>query len=413
MLKKTTPAERLNSEPNQEEEQIFVKETSNELATVRNYFEVLDKQGLINPDSHWTFLLKRCLYVHKSEDNEFLQRAQAVLKILEDLNKIEKPLSEKESNIEQLFDNLIEKNSFGRLFQAVSMYKGRAGEELRQYYNRKRAESKKPSSTIIITTPEQEKDSQQIKFEKAREIMKDNMILPSEINKFLKDLNIGFNKEQQGFLENKIPFNREILEARAEHYALFPGYPLNIVEMKNGWEKCFNLYAWSLIKSKAYAILERVEPRWYLMQKNIIPVIEKEYKELEKILPSGEELPRACEIIFQILSFYFAKGQKLFFDYYKNFKGATILCSDDAGMLPAGQTRASVDVTSNNERFIYNGGYWEKEKNYAPSSIVPSVILTEKALSTPLSSFVLPKIADEELNYKGSIKQAKLLFPKK
>lgn len=148
---------------------------------------------------------------------------------------------------------------------------------------------------------------------RAREIMGKNFLGIEEAS---KHFGVSFRKELARF--DEIPFPETMLPACKDTHILFPGFPLTILDIISKVSR--NLF-WQqkdvLYKQMEFAKEDKVELRWYLIQKDIVYGSKnKPYQKQLAMLWKDEEVPRACEMVYMIILYFLATGTRLFEDNF-------------------------------------------------------------------------------------------------
>lgn len=155
-------------------------------------------------------------------------------------------------------------------------------------------------------------------LECAWKIMGKNVIDPEKV---AKHLDVAFSVEQLKQLAN-FPFSESALQECKDTHILVAGYPLSIMDIREKASKLFRSQDW--YNDEKFATKEKVNLRWYLIRKDIIPdSINKRYQEQTALLTEDEEVPRACEMAYMIILYYRAKGIRLFEKLYARCQDVT------------------------------------------------------------------------------------------
>lgn len=159
---------------------------------------------------------------------------------------------------------------------------------------------------------------------KAREIMEDNFLDPEMVYSEIKKRHNGFLSKPPSDEFQTVPIAERELGRYRAHYILIPGYELCLEDFYSlaTYDLGFELEdAWSL--GLAFSKEERVNRCWYLVRKSIVPGSRGQtYYQMQERLWPGEEIPRACELIYTMF-FYciFSEGAHL-------YRGNYPLCKD-------------------------------------------------------------------------------------
>lgn len=157
-------------------------------------------------------------------------------------------------------------------------------------------------------------------FKHAQEIMGKNFISPIQVEKHFQVL---YGNKVDSFWE--IPYSESVLTECKNTHILFAGYPLTIREMcartsQNLFPHMGN-YWW---ESLAFAKIDKVKLRWYLIRKGLLPNSRKKtISEQVKMLSEYEEVPRACEVMYMTILIYLVSGERLFEDVYARCRDIT------------------------------------------------------------------------------------------
>lgn len=152
--------------------------------------------------------------------------------------------------------------------------------------------------------------------EQARAIMGSNFYHLSDA---ARHLGVTYSEEQQVELA-EIPYSVATLEACRDTHILFPGYPLNILNLRKRVRTAFRKQDW--YNQEDFARKAKVGLRWYLIRKTPVPnTTNKNLADQQKELAGNESVPRACEVIYMIMLHFLATGERL-------FEGVYVRCSD-------------------------------------------------------------------------------------
>lgn len=136
------------------------------------------------------------------------------------------------------------------------------------------------------------------KTEIAKCIMGNHMIMPKMVS---ASFGFTYTEHELKKLDNLL-FSEHELEKRKKDYILFPGHSFISTE---------SVFLHGLIHSdpdcekrfyNGPAQKETLDTRWYLIRKSILPQskTEKDIDRLKAMIPKGEELPRAVEVVAMI-----------------------------------------------------------------------------------------------------------------
>ncbi len=110
-----------------------------------------------------------------------------------------------------------------------------------------------------------------------------------------------------------VPFERQILERCRSTHLLFAGTPLSILDLRRRALHCFGRPFW--YARDPFAKDEEVEPRWYLLRKDVVPgSMGKAFTEQLALLDETEVVPRACEVVYGVVLYFLARNRRLFPD---------------------------------------------------------------------------------------------------
>lgn len=147
--------------------------------------------------------------------------------------------------------------------------------------------------------------------ERAREIMGRSFLGAAEVEKYF---GVAFLSKQLRALA-RIPFSEATLEECKETHLLVAGAPLSILDVRAKAPKgtfYSNDDAW--YDTEAFARDEKVAVRWYLIRKDIVAdSTSKSFNEQQRLLGPKDEIPRACEVVYAVVLYYYlAMGERLF-----------------------------------------------------------------------------------------------------
>jgi len=153
-----------------------------------------------------------------------------------------------------------------------------------------------------------------INSQRARKIMGGNMFDLKLVSKLFE---IDFTARQQRSLR-QVPFPSDILQKSKETHILFVGYPLSISDLRKKMPReffCNHADKWC--ESEDFAKEAKVDLRWYLMRKDVLPQSPgKTFQEQLALLKETEEVPRACELAYMLALYYLAQKKSLFEEHY-------------------------------------------------------------------------------------------------
>jgi hypothetical protein len=125
-----------------------------------------------------------------------------------------------------------------------------------------------------------------------------------------------------------IPFSEATLRACANTHVLCADFGLSVMDV---WEKHSQLFfsksdPWYGKKDEAKWARKRVKAQWRLLRKDVVPnSFGKDFRNQESLLGKGEKVPAVREMVYMVIGYYLATGEKLFPNYYvrtKSLSGA-------------------------------------------------------------------------------------------
>jgi hypothetical protein len=149
-------------------------------------------------------------------------------------------------------------------------------------------------------------------FEAAQELMGENAMSPGEV---MKLMGVNYAGHQLRQLSN-VPFLSQTLLGCKGTHLLFPGFPLDLREMKLKFSKTH------LGDYKQFSRAS-VELKWYLLHTSLYAYTQ--WKGMDKQvrqLKAREYVPWSCEVVFMVLLAYLRTGQRLLPD-------VSVRCGDD------------------------------------------------------------------------------------
>jgi hypothetical protein len=152
---------------------------------------------------------------------------------------------------------------------------------------------------------------------RAREIMGKNFLGVEEV---VRHYGATFSIEQLSLLAN-IPFSEAELEECKNTHVLVAGFPMTILDIRkkapSKKPKTFYSYKDAWYNTQAFATDEQVEVRWYLIRKEAVAnSTSKTYDEQKALLSEHDEVPRACDLVYAIVLYFMAMGERLFPSIY-------------------------------------------------------------------------------------------------
>ncbi|MFH1694685.1 MAG: hypothetical protein ABH880_02955 [Patescibacteria group bacterium] len=146
----------------------------------------------------------------------------------------------------------------------------------------------------------------------ARLIMGTNFLGIEEAS---RHFGVSFTQKQTRELA-EIPFTEAELEAVKETHVLVACYPMSILEIREAAPKLFyqSQYVW--YDSDDFAD-EKAKLGWLLVRKDIVPgSTDKTWDEQQAMLAENEETPRAVELIYSLILYALATGERLMPNVY-------------------------------------------------------------------------------------------------
>ena len=121
---------------------------------------------------------------------------------------------------------------------------------------------------------------------------------------------VDFRPEQAEQLRG-IPFSEEILTHRRKSHLLVAGYPLSIHHLSARVPKLLHGTKQPWYAGQPFAD-SLVSLRWYLIRRGIFPgSVDRTWEEQRGML-AGEDVPRACELVYATLLYFLVRGIRLF-----------------------------------------------------------------------------------------------------
>jgi hypothetical protein len=149
--------------------------------------------------------------------------------------------------------------------------------------------------------------------ERAREIMGKNFFGVEEAVKYF---GVEPTSQQLAIL-SEIPFSEEVLEQSKDTHVLVAVFPISIIEIRGKVEH--NLFyshkdAWYNDESFAK---ELGEVCWQLVRKTLVSnSTSKNWQEQQSLIAKEDEVPSAQVMVYTIIGYYLATGDRLFEDIY-------------------------------------------------------------------------------------------------
>ena len=124
----------------------------------------------------------------------------------------------------------------------------------------------------------------------------------------------------------KIPFSEETLNECKGTHILCAGFPMTILKIRakapTRKPKTFYSYHDAWYNNQVFANREKVGLRWYLIRKTaVVDSFSKRSNDQQLLIGPNEEVPRACELIYAVVLYFMATGERL-------FKNVYVRCSD-------------------------------------------------------------------------------------
>jgi hypothetical protein len=164
---------------------------------------------------------------------------------------------------------------------------------------------------------------------RAREIMGKNFLGIEEAS---QHFGVSFGKELVRF--DEIPFPETVLTECKDTHILFPGFPLTILDVRSKVSPdLFWRHESAWYNNQAFAKKDRVELRWHLIRKDIVPESKsKTYQEQLAMLSEDEEVPRAREVVYMIILYFLATETRHFLTPVNRlFERNYVRCQDEVG----------------------------------------------------------------------------------
>ncbi|XOB46713.1 MAG: hypothetical protein ACKKMV_00815 [Candidatus Nealsonbacteria bacterium] len=150
-----------------------------------------------------------------------------------------------------------------------------------------------------------------VRQRRAQKIMGKNFFGIEEVIKHFK---VNPTHQQLTVLA-KIPFSERVLEELKDSYILVAVFPLSILDIRSKVDsKLFYDQSWYNNESFAE---ERGEAGWQLVRKTPVPSsASKNWSEQQKLLAKNDEVPTARIMVYTIIGYYLATGERLFKDIW-------------------------------------------------------------------------------------------------
>jgi hypothetical protein len=152
---------------------------------------------------------------------------------------------------------------------------------------------------------------------RAREIMGKNFLGVEEVMTHYK---VMPTVEQLDALA-EIPFSETELEECKDTHLLVAGFPMTILDVRakapSKKPKTFYSYKDAWYNTQAFATDEKVGLRWYLIRKTAVDSsFSKLFDNQKRLLGPKDEVPRACELVYAVVLYFMATGERLFSNTY-------------------------------------------------------------------------------------------------
>lgn len=152
---------------------------------------------------------------------------------------------------------------------------------------------------------------------RAREIMGKNYL---GIEEAVRHFGAAYTEEQLTTLA-EIPFSEAVLEECKDTHILVAGFPMSILDVRakapSKKPKTFYSYKDAWYNNQAFAKDEKVEVRWYLIRKEMVAnSTSKNFDEQKALLSGCDEVPRACDLVYAVVLYFMATGERLFPNLY-------------------------------------------------------------------------------------------------
>lgn len=146
---------------------------------------------------------------------------------------------------------------------------------------------------------------------RAYEIMGKNVFC---INEAIDHFGVNPTRQQLAVLA-EIPFSEAVLEELKDNHILVAFFPFSIIDIRNNIEqKLFCSYKNAWYNNQSFA-KTCGEVSWQLIRKTIVPgSTSKNWRKQQILLGKDDEVPSAREIVYTIIGYYLATGERLFKD---------------------------------------------------------------------------------------------------
>lgn len=117
-----------------------------------------------------------------------------------------------------------------------------------------------------------------------------------------------------------IPFSQSLIEQYKETHLLVAGFPLSLRDMnsitkRKGVGVLSETSCWW--QGQEFVTKEKVRPRWYLLRKDLVEgSISESSDRQDALVPEKEEIPKACDLVYAVVLYFMATGERSFPDRY-------------------------------------------------------------------------------------------------
>jgi hypothetical protein len=153
---------------------------------------------------------------------------------------------------------------------------------------------------------------------RAREILGKNFL---GIEEAMRHYGAAYTEEQIATLA-EIPFSEAEIEERKNDFLLVAGSPMTVLDIRKKApnkkpKKAFYSYKDAWYNTQVFATNERVGVEWFWIRKTAVEnSFSKSFADQQQLTPAGEEVPRACELIYAVVLYFMATGERLFSNVY-------------------------------------------------------------------------------------------------
>ena len=148
---------------------------------------------------------------------------------------------------------------------------------------------------------------------RAREIMGQNFF---GIEEAIKHFGVNPSRMQTAIL-SEVPFTEEVLSVSKDTHVLVAVFPMSILDIRGKIErKLFYSHEDAWYNKQMFA-KDRGEIDWRLVRKTPVEnSISKSWNEQQALLDKNEEMPSAQVIVYTVIGYYLATGERLFENVY-------------------------------------------------------------------------------------------------